>query len=254
MNLDCPYCSRSLQADDSIVGGKAKCPFCGQKFLVDYTGRCNRMDDLVVFCPDCSERIVLGRESLGVKSACPVCGRHFIVPAGEGVPPASGAAATPGEAYVAPQIVLEAGDVPLPPPPPPPPPPGPVSSRANRIADICILATVICFILFCVFRCADLWAHRGTQRGMIQCASIMKQMAAECRAHAEDHQNRLPSAEEWEGIVKKYLPDAKSVPCVEHYRYNGAGRMSGGGEKEAEPVIFCDTHKAAVSLDGQFLR
>ena len=259
MNLDCPYCSRSLQADDSLAGGKAQCPFCAQKFFVDYAGRCIRMDDLVVFCPACSERIVLGRDGAGGKSACPVCGQRFIVSAADSVsppreapvPPASGgpAAAVSGKGYVAPQIVPAAGGAV---PPPPESGPVPVSgfSAANRIADICLLGIVICFTAFCMFRCAALWAQRGTRGGRLACISTVKQITAECCHFAADHQDRFPTAEEWREIVMPYLPQAKNLPCVEHYRYEGTGRKLCDKESGTKPVIYCDTHKIVAFTSG----
>ncbi|MBQ9500547.1 MAG: hypothetical protein IJU70_00175 [Lentisphaeria bacterium] len=127
MNLQCPYCSGNLEADDSVIGGRARCPLCGRKFLVDRTGAGLKMDELSVICPGCSGRIVLERRNIRGKKACPCCGRHFIV-------------AAPGKA----------------PPPDSTPAAAPISAVRNNIVNACILAGVICFIIVCAALCVYL--------------------------------------------------------------------------------------------------
>jgi len=130
MDLLCPYCSGSLEADDSVAGGKAQCPFCEHKFLVDKTGAGLKMDELAVVCPGCSERLVLGFKSIGIKSVCPLCGQHFIVSAPEKAPLTD--------------------DTPV---------AAPVSVVKNNIVNACIVGGMILFVIVCAILCT-LWFRR----------------------------------------------------------------------------------------------
>jgi len=160
MNLQCPYCSGSLEADASAVGGKAQCPFCKNKFLVTGPGESLKMDELAVVCPGCSARLVLGARSVGVKSVCPFCGQHFVMSAPESVslppaerqdPPAETAAALAPEPDV-PQTVLTPGEEAS-------PTSGPGSTARNNIVNACILGGMILVIIICAFLCG-LWLRR----------------------------------------------------------------------------------------------
>ena len=157
MKLKCPYCSGSLEADESVIGGKAQCPFCEHKFLVTGPGESLKMDELAVVCPGCSERLVLGLKSIGVKSVCPFCGQHFVMSAPESVsqpsaerqaPSADAATASAPEPDV-PQIVLTPEEAAL--------SSGPGSAARNNIVNACILGGVILFIIICAVLCALLF-------------------------------------------------------------------------------------------------
>ena len=89
---------------------------------------------------------------------------------------------------------------------------------------------------------------RGASR--IFAAATVKQITAECCHFAADHQDRFPTAEEWREIVMPYLPQAKNLPCVEHYRYEGTGRKLCDKESGTKPVIYCDTHKIVAFTSG----
>lgn len=84
----CPHCERKLEADSSMSGFTAECPFCMKTMTVPNYQLAPKGqpadagdDEYVLFsCPMCKQAIEAPRKSADTRMSCPVCGAAVAVP------------------------------------------------------------------------------------------------------------------------------------------------------------------------------
>ena len=86
------------------------------------------------------------------------------------------------------------------------------------------------------------------KRGQKEAISDMKQLTLCLFLFADDHDDRLPSAETWKKDLRPYLPPKLLLDGV-RYRYYGNGRFFSDDPKPTETVLVVDT----VPKDGKFI-
>ena len=125
----------------------------------------------------------------------------------------------------------------------------------NAFFNIFILGIVICFTVFCGFKFVQrLTVGRKAAvevTASASCESYLDQAAKACCFYAQEHDNRLPAAGNWQDVVKQHV--TKKPPCQGHYRYEGAGRSipSKINDDNDFPLIVCEKHDTVVFASGK---
>lgn len=85
--IRCPHCERRLEADSSMSGMVAECPYCENSMTVpspeevEEPEAADGMDYVYFYCPICQQAIEAPEEDAGKRMHCPTCKAIVIIPA-----------------------------------------------------------------------------------------------------------------------------------------------------------------------------
>ena len=83
--FNCPQCGAPIEADDSIRGQVAECPYCGKGIVVPRSnmqaGIKQESDhkEITTKCPHCGTLYEVVESFLGQEVICEICGKNFVV-------------------------------------------------------------------------------------------------------------------------------------------------------------------------------
>lgn len=99
--ISCPHCGRKLEADASMSGLEAECPFCMNTMTVPNYEDYNKGEDtpttgesgdyILFYCSMCSQTIETPPDQAGTRMSCPVCNANVEVPSSTELNPGEGA-------------------------------------------------------------------------------------------------------------------------------------------------------------------
>lgn len=84
--IECPHCSKQLEADAGMSNMIATCPFCIKDLTVPDFNVCNADEDgspndYVLFdCSSCRQTIEARRSAAGTRMQCPTCNAAVVIP------------------------------------------------------------------------------------------------------------------------------------------------------------------------------
>jgi hypothetical protein len=83
IDVQCPYCQRTLHCDEKLLGTRGHCAGCGSVFTIKLQNAQEHVvaDVLTVpfACPDCKKLFEGSPESLGRKGKCDACNTVFVI-------------------------------------------------------------------------------------------------------------------------------------------------------------------------------